>query len=193
MAGIFVEDLKRGLRRSFLARRESMSAKGWRESSDLLCTHLQHCPQFMSARTVLIYQSCRQEPDLSYLVNRDDKVWGLSRCLGTALVWHRWQPSERLVTGAYGILEPEPNLPVLEPDQIDLMLVPAVAIDRQGYRLGYGGGYYDRLRADPVWGKIPTIGIVFEFAYVDALPIDPWDLKLEAIVTETGYYHARTN
>jgi 5-formyltetrahydrofolate cyclo-ligase len=68
-----------------------------------------------------------------------------------------------------------------------------VAIDRQGYRLGYGGGYYDRLRADPLWRKIPTIGIVFNFAYVEQLPIEPWDLPLDAVCTELGVTATRGN
>jgi 5-formyltetrahydrofolate cyclo-ligase len=80
---------------------------------------------------------------------------------------------------------------VLTPDRVDLMLVPAVALDRQGYRLGYGGGYYDRLRANPLWGNIPTIGIAFDFAYIEALPIDPWDLQLDAVCTELGYISCR--
>jgi 5-formyltetrahydrofolate cyclo-ligase len=182
-----VDSKKTRLRTQFLQQRQAIAVERWREDSKLICLQLQTCPQFTSALTILAYQSYRQEPDLSYLFNCAPKQWGLPRCVGKDLSWHRWQPDRPLVTGAYGILEPAPELPRLEPDRVDLMLVPAVAIDRGGYRLGYGGGYYDRLRADPVWGKIPTIGIVFDFANVDLLPIDPWDLKLDAVCTEAGY------
>ncbi len=175
------------LRRQFLQQRQAMSVELWREYSDRICLHLQHCPQFTDARTILTYQSYRQEPDLRPLFTDRSKQWGLPRCLGKELIWHRWQPSSPMVTGAYGILEPAPELPQLEPNDVDLILVPAVAIDRHGYRLGYGGGYYDKLRADPVWHQIPTIGIVFDFALVDILPIDPWDLKLDAVCTELGF------
>jgi 5-formyltetrahydrofolate cyclo-ligase len=179
---------KTELRDRFLQQRRNLAKQLWQESSDRICTHLQNCPQFTSARTILAYQSCRQEPDLADLFNNCDKRWGLPRCVQKDLIWHTWQPSERLLNGSYGILEPGADRPVLAPDRVDLILVPAVAIDCRGYRLGYGGGYYDRLRADPVWGKIPTIGIVFDFAYVDELPIDPWDLKIDAICTELGYF-----
>lgn len=179
------------LRRQFLQQRRDLPAHRWRESSDRICTHLLNCPQFINARTVLAYQSCRQEPDLTHLFDNDAKQWGLARCVGKDLIWHLWQPSEPLLNGAYGILEPVADSPRLEPERIDLMLVPAVAIDRRGYRLGYGGGYYDRLRVDPMWCKIPTIGLVFDFAYVDVLPIDPWDLRIDAICTELGCF-ART-
>ena len=185
-------DNKTVLRHQFIQQRRDLPLHLWRESSDRICTHLQNCPQFTTAKTILAYQSHQQEPDLTYLFDNCDKIWGLPRCLEKDLIWHRWQPSEALLNGAYGILEPLPDSPILEPSDIDLMLVPAVAIDRRGYRLGYGGGYYDRLRADPQWQQIPTIGIIFDFARMDELSIDPWDLKIDAICTEVGYFE-RTN
>ncbi len=172
------------LRRQFLDQRQALSAPNWRSQSDMLCTELLNCPQFSSAQTILAYHSHRQEPDLDYLFRHTDKHWGLPRCVGKDLLWHSWAAGVPLLTGAYGILEPDPAAPLLDPSIVDLILVPAVAIDRSGYRLGYGGGYYDRLRADPSWRKIPTIGILFEAAYVETLPIDPWDLPLDGVCTE---------
>jgi 5-formyltetrahydrofolate cyclo-ligase len=180
---------KHSLRRRLLQQRCELSPEIWREWSDRICVYLLNSSQFQSAKTILVYQSCNQEPDLSYLFTRVDKQWGLPRCVGKDLIWHRWQTLEPLISGAYGILEPAPDLPPLEPDLVDLMLVPSVAIDRAGYRLGYGGGYYDRLRADPLWRKVPTIGITFNFSYVEMIPIDPWDICLDAICTESGMIH----
>ena len=142
----------------------------------------------MTARTILAYCSHRQEPTLDYLFTHSQKQWGLPRSIGKELLWHRWQPSAPLVTGKYNILEPAPESPRLTPDLVDLILVPAVAIDARGYRLGYGGGYYDRLRADPVWQRIPTIGIVFDFSYVETLPTEAWDLPLDRVCTESGFH-----
>ena len=141
----------------------------------------------MAARTILAYQSHRQEPTLDYLFTHTHKQWGLPRAVGKELLWHRWQPAEPLVTGKYNILEPQPQSPLLTPDSVDLILVPAVAMDASGYRLGYGGGYYDRMRWNPQWRKIPTIGIVFDFSYVETLPIDFWDLTLDRVCTESGF------
>lgn len=84
-------------------------------------------------------------------------------------------------------MEPSLVAPQLDPTDVDLILVPAVACDRRGYRLGYGGGFYDRMFSSAQWNSKPTIGIVFEFAYVPQLPIDAWDKRLEAICTETGF------
>jgi 5-formyltetrahydrofolate cyclo-ligase len=177
---------KQHLRRQFLHQRQALSVESWQMQSDLLCSHLANCPEFIQAQTVGGYQSDRQEPNLDSLFMTTDKQWGLPRCVGKDLHWHCWQPLEPLVSGAHGILEPSPELPTLTADRIDLLLIPAVAIDAHGYRLGYGGGYYDRLRADPWWRRIPTIGIVFDLNYVETLPIDPWDLPIDKVCTELG-------
>ncbi|MEM6425630.1 MAG: 5-formyltetrahydrofolate cyclo-ligase, partial [Cyanobacteria bacterium P01_D01_bin.128] len=60
--------------------------------------------------------------------------------------------------------------------------------DVKGYRLGYGGGYYDRMLSDSRWANKPTIGIVFEYARLPALPRQPWDRPLDGICTESGLF-----
>ena len=183
-----VPDQKSLWRRELIRQRQALTSSDWQSRSDRICAHLANCPQFMRAKTVLAYYSHRQEPSLGHLFTQTAKQWGLPRSVGKQLLWHCWQPSEPLVIGKYGILEPHSALPLLTPDRVDLILVPAVAMAADGYRLGYGGGYYDRLRADSQWRKIPTIGIVFDFTYVPALPIDPWDLPLDAVCTESGWH-----
>lgn len=177
---------KKTLRCQLLQQRQSLTAEVWQANSQAICHHLARAPQFQAATTILTYQSYRQEPSLDYLFINTDKQWGLPRCAGKDLCWHAWKPSQPLITGRYDLLEPDPASPQLCVADVDLILMPAVAIDRRGYRLGYGGGYYDRLRADPLWRKIPTIGIVFDFAYLETLPIDPWDLPLDLVCTELG-------
>jgi 5-formyltetrahydrofolate cyclo-ligase len=179
------------LRRSLLKARRALAPEIWREQSDRLCAHLQNAPQFIQAHTILAYTSFRQEPDLSPLISGFDgsKRWGLPRCVGKSLVWHVWSSTSRpLQSGAYGILEPHADEPILDIEMVDLILVPAVAGDRQGYRLGYGGGFYDRLLSDPNWAAKPTLGILFDFALLPRLPIDPWDRPLHGICTETGLF-----
>jgi 5-formyltetrahydrofolate cyclo-ligase len=180
---------KSALRRSLLKARQALSVQDWREASQRICEHLQASPLFIEAETVLAYFSVRQEPDLSPLFQLP-KTWGFPRCVGKSLSWHSWCPSDRLPlqTGTYHIPEPHPDSPRLTPEQVDLILVPAVACDQQGYRLGYGGGFYDRLLASPEWTDRTAIGIVFGFAHLPHLPIDPWDCPLHAVCTEQGLY-----
>jgi 5-formyltetrahydrofolate cyclo-ligase len=187
---------KNYLRRQMLQYRYNLPIEIWRESSDRVCQHLQNYPRFTrsrsvswgESRTILAYQAFRLEVDLSQLFTDPRPSWGLPRCEGKSLIWHVWKPGESLVTGAYGILEPDRALPIVEPEKVDLMLIPAVAMDRRGYRLGYGGGYYDRMLADPVWARAFKIGIAFDFAYVEHLPVEDWDLPLDAIATESGIW-----
>jgi 5-formyltetrahydrofolate cyclo-ligase len=181
-----MDESKHTLRRQFLNQRQALPLDIWQTQSDRLCHHLANCAEFTIARTVLAYQSFRQEPNLEYLFQHTEKQWGLPRCVDRDLQWHSWQLSEPLICGNYGILSPDPALPLLTPDTVDLILVPAVAIDHHGYRLGYGGGYYDRLFANPLWAKVPTIGIVFDLSYVPKLPIDCWDIPMNHVCTESG-------
>lgn len=172
------------LRRSLLRQRRSLSPTEWQAKSDRICKQLQSFSPYQEAKTILAYFSFRQEPDLSSLFTNKDRCWGFPRCVGKSLSWHLWQPGEKLIQGKFGILEPASDAPTISASEVDLILVPAVAGDRQGYRLGYGGGFYDRLLTSPLWQHIPTIGIVFEFAYCSQLPADIWDVKLSYICTE---------
>jgi 5-formyltetrahydrofolate cyclo-ligase len=183
---------KTQLRRSLLAQRQALSPLLWQQKSQALCSHLQNSQLFNSAKTVLAYLSHRQEPDLQPLFRNSATQWGLPRCQGKQLIWHCCSPLDprSLLPGAYGIWEPRPDLPELTAAEVDLILVPAVGCDLRGYRLGYGGGFYDRLLSQPEWRSVPAIGIVFAAAYLDKLPIDSWDQTLKAICTETGFFQS---
>ena len=180
---------KKALRRSLIQARTSLGDREWKTKSDRLCQHLKSSRLFNQARTILAYFSFRQEPDLSPLFTSEHPSlnrWGFPRCVGKSLVWHSWQPGDPLENGTYGIREPHPTAPLLSPDEVDLILVPSVACDWRGYRLGYGGGFYDRLLSQPQWSEKPTIGIIFEFARLPELPIDAWDKPLQAVCTDDG-------
>lgn len=158
-----------------------------RQKSDRMASHLQNWPQFQTARCVLAYWSFRNEPDLSPLMT-PQRCWGLPRCVGKALIWHQWQGHQALQPGAFGIAEPAPQSPQVQASQVDLILVPAVACDVRGYRLGYGGGFYDRMLSQPQWRHILAIAVVFDYARLPTVPVNPWDKPVQGVCTETGIY-----
>ena len=100
------------------------------------------------------------------------------------LAFHHWKPGRELVKSAFGVLEPAADWPRAQPS---VLLVPMLAFDADGYRLGYGGGFYDMtlgaLRAED---KVRAIGVAFVGQEVAALPHEAHDQKLDMIVTEEG-------
>lgn len=98
------------------------------------------------------------------------------------LIFRAWKPGERLIPDTLSTLVPTPDKAELSPD---ILLVPMLAFDRNGYRLGYGGGYYDRTLAQLRANKdVLAIGIAFALQESENLPIDETDQRLDLIVTE---------
>ncbi|ELS04491.1 5,10-methenyltetrahydrofolate synthetase [Xenococcus sp. PCC 7305] len=175
---------KAQLRRKILSQRESFSHEEFQEKNLQICDRIKSWEVFCEAKTVLAYFSFRREPDLIALIDKEKK-WGFPSCIdNNQLQWHSWQPGEALRKGKYGIKEPLPKQSAITAAEVDLIIIPTVACDRSGYRLGYGGGYYDRLLTLPEWKTCPTLGIVFDFAYLEELPREPWDMKLRSVCTE---------
>ena len=186
------------LRKQMLEQRRALSVDEWRMKSDRISRILREDIELRSARTVLAYFSTRQEPDLSNLWTDpeptiQDQTFGFPLCEGNNLLWRQWRPGDPLGMGKFGIQEPDREADILLPEQVDFMLVPCVGCDRVGYRCGYGGGFYDRLLAKPEWRSVRTIGIVFDFAVVEKMPVDPWDQPLDRICTDQGFLSLKTN
>lgn len=178
---------KAALRQQFLAQRPTSLER--QALSERMCQHLSAFLErnFRVGQTLLAYWPFRQEPDVSELLQWHQYQWGLPRCLvAQQLTWHLWQSGDPLVPNCYGIKEPVETSPIIDPSQVSALILPAVAIDRRGYRLGYGGGYFDRLLSQQSWQQILTIGVVFDAAYVPCLPADDWDRPLHYVCTESG-------
>lgn len=151
---------------------------------------------FGAAQTVLLYIPIRGEVPT-------DRIAAAALAQGKRLVlprvqaepkklWlHAWSGrSEELVTGAYGILEPGADWPLVPPGEIDLVVVPGVAFDRQGVRLGYGGGYYDRTLPSIRAGnpRSVALGLAYGFQVVTQLPAGPYDQRMDGVATEAGIW-----
>lgn len=102
---------------------------------------------------------------------------------GRPLAFHAWRPGDELFAGPFGVMEPSPDAPVVSPR---ILLVPLLAFDRQGRRLGYGAGYYDMVLRD-LRARDPApiaIGMAFADQEVEEVPAGPRDQTLDAVATE---------
>ena len=109
------------------------------------------------------------------------------RCEGGVgrLTYGAWHPADPLRADGCGILAPLASAP-LEAQALALLLVPALAMDHRAIRLGSGGGWYDRLRADPAWRQLPALAVLPAACVVPSLPADPWDVPFSGWLDETG-------
>lgn len=106
---------------------------------------------------------------------------------GRALEFHAWTPTTPMKIGHHKIAEPTSGRVMLP----ELLFVPCVGFDSDGYRLGYGGGYYDRTLAGwPAAHKPITVGIAYEACRTDTLGREAHDIPLDLIVTEAGFHPA---
>jgi len=173
---------KAGLRRKFRSLRETLTTEEVSEASAGLCQRLSAWDPLRNARCAMAYLAFRNEPGLELLFGLLPRVrWTLPRIEGDRLVVHPYDPN-RLVRHRMGMLEPAPDLAVVNPADLDVVLVPGVAFDLTGRRLGFGGGYYDRF--------LPTtpalrVGIALDCCLTDFLPSVERDQTMDWIITPT--------
>ncbi len=201
---------KAGLRRDMLARRRALTPEQSRLAGQAVRERLAAFEPLRAAREVLVYLAFGGEVEtrdvVADLLERGVRVLA-PRCRpGQAgqLDLACLTCLEDLVPGAYGIPEPDPaRCPTLGPAAghaapgvapgvapsvapivaPDLALIPAVAFDRRGGRLGFGQGYYDRLLAGPGFRDTLLVGLAHPFQLLDLLPQDSWDRPVHAVVT----------
>ena len=103
---------------------------------------------------------------------------------GDVLVFRRYRPGDPLQAGPYGTREPLPEAPQVSPQ---VVIVPLLAFDRAGHRLGYGGGYYDRtLRALRAEAQVTAVGLAFAVQEIESVPHEATDERLDMVITDRG-------
>jgi len=183
------------LRRSVLARRDGTDALDRTEASRRITDQLLKLPSFDSAAAVLVYLSFGSEFDTSAFIaailaqGRRLILPRVNKKLRSLELFSVTDLARDVVPGVWGIREPNPDrCNPATAGQIGLILAPGVAFTSRCERLGYGGGFYDRLLSE--WrGRRPTVvAAAFKLQIVDALPIDPTDIPVDLVVTEDAIY-----
>ena len=185
-----VQQQRRLLRERALAAREALSLVERTRLTQQIECHLDALIERLQPRVLAFCWPYRAEPDLRDWVAR----WlaqgaGRSAALPVvlerhaAMVFRRWAPGDALLTDLHGIPFPAEGEVVVP----DVVLVPLNAFDASGFRLGYGGGYFDRTLAEM---NIRTVGIGFELGRVDSVLPQAHDLAMDWVVTESGVFAA---
>jgi 5-formyltetrahydrofolate cyclo-ligase len=128
------------------------------------------------------------EPDLRRWLQASGRPLALPAVAAQQLRYRPWRADQPLVPDACGIPAPPSGAGELAAAQLGLLLIPALAMDRQGVRLGYGGGWYDRLRQDPAWRRVPALAVLPQACIAPQLPRDPWDVPLDGWLSEQGWH-----
>jgi 5-formyltetrahydrofolate cyclo-ligase len=183
---------KRRVRNAVRGQRDALPVDVREERAERVVGRFLDLPEVRRARTVMLFWSFGSEVPTGSLIERlhaREVVVALPRIEGNALVPVPYAPGDPTTATSFGAEEPSADAR-LDPSTIDVVGVPGVAFDREGRRIGYGGGYYDRfLRGLPAF----TVGLVFGLQVVDEeLPAGRFDLPVDAIVTEDETIRAST-
>ena len=185
---ICLSDQKRELRTMALQRRAKIT-KSINTTHVAKSLELNFLTYFKPTRkvSIAVYWPIRQEIDVFPLLCQLDTIGCL--CFLPAVIGRQeplqfriWKPGDNLVRSQFGILEPPVNHTIGTPD---IIIIPLLAFDSAGYRLGYGGGFYDRTLAElRDQSDVFAIGAAFEGQKIDSVPHDKFDQRLDAVVTE---------
>ncbi|MDH6306393.1 5-formyltetrahydrofolate cyclo-ligase [Parabacteroides sp. PF5-5] len=178
-----LQQAKKLLRQSLASTKKEYTETTLLELSEKIMNRLEDTESFSRSSCIAFYHAIAGEVQTAYFIDKwhSDKKILLPLVEGDDLQFFLYKGKEHLKAGAFGILEPlaEEGLPTEEPD---LIIVPGVAFDRSLNRMGRGRGYYDRFLASHP--DVPKIGICFDFQLVETVPVEPFDIKMDLVITD---------
>lgn len=149
--------------------------------SPAVLENLHQLDSFRQAQAVGLYMPLPDEVDVTPLISLPEKIFYIPAFDESMGSYRMAQYTPELKRGKFGIPEPkEPRW--AEPDELNMILVPGVAFDRAGRRIGRGGGFYDQLL--PAYHTVRT-GICFSFQLLETIPTEPHDCTMEFLITES--------
>ena len=193
-----IQRAKRELRKRIGDVRRALPEADKERLSRLISSHLIESPRYRTAQTVMLYVNLPDEVRTGQLLldaaERGKKVV-IPYCAGDRLELFCIEGLDELAAGTFGVLEPKPQLRgdparMISAERLDLIVVPGVAFDRQGGRLGRGKAYYDGLLRE-VRPDTFLVAPAFECQMVDKVPMQPHDVPMHQIITEKEIHGPR--
>ena len=191
-------DQRQQIRQALRARREAQSNEQCQHDSALICDILVRSRLIERAKRIACYFPHGKEVDLTDFIlaawqrNKQTFLPVLAQFPKGCLWWLPYSKDTPLYENRFGIPEPQRprRLRRTKLRSLDVILMPLVAFDAKGHRIGMGGGFYDRslgrLVGKHSWHRPFRIGVAFSWQQVPAIPAQPWDIPLDAVVTEQG-------
>ncbi|MGG1697285.1 5-formyltetrahydrofolate cyclo-ligase [Bacillus zhangzhouensis] len=186
--------MKKELRRQTLAMLEQMSSEEFKRNAAVLYEHLFQLTAWKQAKTIALTMSRGKEVPTRPLI---EKAWeeGKTVCVPTCfpeskeMIFYQYTPQTKMNSSYFGLTEPDPETSAaVHKEAIDLMIVPGVCFDHQGYRIGYGGGYYDRYLVD-YQGE--TLALCLSVQQIEHVPAETHDMPVSIIVSEKGVMYTK--
>jgi 5-formyltetrahydrofolate cyclo-ligase len=184
---------KKSIRKNILAMRNALPDKQIKSMSRSICARFTGLDEVRDCSVMMIFLSFGSEVNTDNII---EWAWQHKKIVLVPLCKPETRELESfpiktfndVEPGYFGIREPKKDIlkPALKTD-VDLVVVPAVAFDRRGYRIGYGGGYYDRFLAGM---NVHRIGLAFSCQIIPETPADRYDIPVDGIITEKEYIKA---
>lgn len=183
---------KKALRREIGEKKRAMTVEEIENKSRILAEKLYETKQYKTAKSLYAYLSFNQEVRTNPIIERawaDGKRVAVPKVVGDNMVFIWIDSFDGLAPqGVFDIMEPIGDGPVAG-DETALVLMPGLAFDPLGHRVGYGGGYYDRfLEREP---NHPLVALCYDFQLFDHLETDPHDIPVDAVITDGEVYLSR--
>ena len=169
---------KSELRKQLLDKRKTLNIE---KLSALLCEKIIETKEYKIAKNIFAYYPKEYEVDISSLFNDKEKNWFLPKVVGKEMEFIKYNVGERLIKSEFGVFEPEGEKTSLIPD---LIIVPALSADKNGYRLGYGRGFYDRFLSNADFNNVTTMSPVFFDLIVEKLPVEIHDIRISKVISD---------
>lgn len=184
-------DAKKEIRSFILEKRDSVDPKLREQWDNIIFDRLVNSEQYKNAGIIFAFVSFRSEVDTHRIIKRalaDNKIICVPkiRSKDTGIELYRIISMNDLEKGYFGILEPSENCLEVDSRAIDLILMPGAAFDRNGGRLGYGRGYYDRF-LEGMDIRVQKLALAYHFQVLDRVPTDKFDVPVDAIITDEEF------
>lgn len=195
-----LRERKNQIREKFKALRREMDPDLKVSCDSKLCQRFMSLATYRFADTILLYAPLKAEIDILPIAAdalEKGKTVAFPRCNNNdhTMTYHIISDISELSEGSYGIREPDPSLPIYDPKRSEkenaVCFVPALVFDKEGYRLGYGKGYYDRYLSNGFKGS--RMGVIYSWCVTDTLPRGRYDTAVDFLLTEKGVISINAN